>query len=90
MIPNCISIHDRPLSIGNRRRFDYWRGDSIEGAKGSGGIATHVKRKSRVLVAAKLSDKSTDTFYLATTTAFKITPEKWRKTVMVDNGKEYV
>ncbi|WP_241085764.1 hypothetical protein [Candidatus Vondammii sp. HM_W22] len=78
------------MSIGNRRRFDYWRGDSIEGAKGSGGIATHVKRKSRVLVAAKLSDKSTDTFYLATTTAFKITPEKWRKTVMVDNGKEYV
>ncbi len=49
-----------------------------------------MERKSHVLVAAKLSDKPTDTFYLATATAFKITPEKWRKTLMVDNGKECV
>ncbi|WP_330178145.1 IS30 family transposase [Candidatus Vondammii sp. HM_W22] len=71
LTPDCVSIHDRPLSIGNRHRFGHWRGDSVEGAKGSGGIATHVERKSRVLVAAKLSDKSADTFYLVTTTALR-------------------
>ncbi|WP_241087361.1 hypothetical protein [Candidatus Vondammii sp. HM_W22] len=47
-----------------------------------------MERKSCVLVAAKLSDKSADTFYLATTSAFKITPEKWCEILMVDNGKE--
>ncbi|MEE9357236.1 MAG: hypothetical protein V3U62_02650 [Sedimenticolaceae bacterium] len=76
MIYNHVSIHDRSLSVGNRRRFGHWKGDSVEGAKGSGGIATHVERKSRVLVATKLNDKSADTFYLVTTTAFKITLEK--------------
>ncbi|MEE9358235.1 IS30 family transposase [Candidatus Vondammii sp. HM_W22] len=76
------------MSVGNHRRFGHWEGDSVEGAKSSGGIATHVERKSRVLATAKLSDKSADTFYLATTTAFMVTPEKWRKTLTVDNGKE--
>ncbi len=56
-VHNRVSIHDRSLSIGNRCRFGHWEGDSVGGAKGSGGIATHVERKSRVLVAAKLSPK---------------------------------
>ncbi|WP_241086873.1 hypothetical protein [Candidatus Vondammii sp. HM_W22] len=59
------------MSIGNHRRLGHWEGDSVEGAKGSGGIATDVERKSRVLVAAKLSDKSADAFYLVTTTALR-------------------
>lgn len=89
LIPNRVSIHDRPLSINRRRRFGHWEGDSVEGKKGTGGIATHVERKSRLLVAAKLSDKCADTFYRATAEAFKVIPEKWRKTLTVDNGKEF-
>ncbi|CAB5161427.1 hypothetical protein D3OALGA1CA_5078 [Olavius algarvensis associated proteobacterium Delta 3] len=40
-----------------RTRFGDWEGDSVEGSKGSGAIASHVERKSRYLIAAKLSDK---------------------------------
>ncbi|WP_445083975.1 IS30 family transposase [Candidatus Vondammii sp. HM_W22] len=32
LIPNRVSIHDRPLSIGNHRRLGHWEGDSVERA----------------------------------------------------------
>ncbi len=40
-----------------RQRFGDWEGDGVEGAKGSGVIATHVERKSRYLVSVKLDNK---------------------------------
>lgn len=89
LIPGRISIHDRPPSIEHRRRFGHWEGDSVEGAKGSGGIATHVERKSRFLVAAKLIDKRAATFAAASITAFNDLPAQWLRTLTVDNGKEF-
>lgn len=89
LIPGRVSIHERPVSIENRRRFGHWESDTVEGAKGSGGIATHVERKSRYLVAAKLQDKRAETFSKASITAFKPIPVSWRKTLTVDNGKEF-
>lgn len=54
LIPGRVSISERPEAVDNRNRFGDWEGDTVEGAKGSGGIASHVERKSRYLVAAKL------------------------------------
>jgi transposase, IS30 family len=88
-IPGRISIHERPVSIAFRRRFGHWESDSVEGAKGSGGIATHVERKSRLLVAARLADKKAETFSQATIMAFTAIPKKWCRTFTVDNGKEF-
>lgn len=59
------------------------------GAKGTGGIATHVERKSKLLVASKLKDQRSDTFTKATNRAFRAIPKKWKKTLTVDNGKEF-
>lgn len=89
LIPGRICIHDRPKSIENRVRFGHWEGDTVEGAKGTGGIATHVERKSRFLVAGKLGDKSAETFRRTTAQAFRAIPKKWCKTLTVDNGKEF-
>lgn len=88
LIPERISIHERPVSVAKRVRFGHWEGDSVEGAKGSGGITTHVERKSRLLVAAKLEDKRAETFSQAAIAALSQLPAKWRKTLTVDNGKE--
>jgi IS30 family transposase len=88
-IPGRINISDRPKSIENRSRFGHWEGDSVLGAKGSGGIATHVERKARFLVAAKLNDQRAVTFTNATNKAFKVIPKSWKKTLKVDNGKEF-
>ncbi len=89
LIPGRVSIHDRPASIERRSRFGHWEGDSVEGKKGTGGVATHVERKSRLLVAAKLKDKTAQVFSDATTLSFADIPDKWRRTLTVDNGKEF-
>ncbi|TVT50717.1 MAG: IS30 family transposase [Sedimenticola thiotaurini] len=89
LIPNRVSIHDRPKSIENRVRFGHWEGDTVEGKKSTGGIATHVERKSRLLIAGKLKDKCADTFAQVTSEIFEAIPGKLRKTLTVDNGKEF-
>ena len=89
LIPERVSIHERPASIERRNRFGHWESDTVEGAKGSGGIATHVERKSRLLIAGKLSDKCAETYSQSTISSFELIPEKWRKTLTVDNGKEF-
>ncbi len=89
LIPDRVSISDRPEAIENRGRFGHWESDSVLGAKGSGGIATHVERKSRLTIAEKLSDQCAETFTVATVSAFSLIPEAWKKTLTVDNGKEF-
>ena len=88
-IPDRVSISKRPASIENRSRFGHWESDSVLGAKGSGGIATHVERKGRYLIAEKLTDQRAETFSKATNKAFKAIPKSWKKTLTVDNGKEF-
>jgi len=58
-------------------------------AKGTGGLATHVERKCRYLLAAKLSDKKASTMTQQTTKAFRKIPQKLRYTLTVNKGKEF-
>jgi IS30 family transposase len=89
LIPHRTSIHDRPESIENRVRFGHWEGDPVAGAKGTGGVATHVERTSRLWVAGKLGDQRAETFSRATAHAFRAIPKQWRKTFTVGNGKAF-
>jgi IS30 family transposase len=89
LIPDRISISERPEVVAERSRFGDWEGDTLEGAKGTGGLATHVERKSRYLITAKLSDKQAKTMTEKTIKAFAATPRHLRKTLTVDNGKEF-
>ena len=50
--------HQRGPFSASRQRFGDWEGDTVEGARGGGHIASHVERKSRYLVAAKLANKT--------------------------------
>ena len=60
-IPGRVSIDLRPPVVATRERFGDWEGDTMEGGKGTGHLATHVERKSRYLIAAKLTDKKAST-----------------------------
>ena len=61
-IPGALGIALRPDIVEARSRFGDWEADTVEGAKGSGGVASHVERKSRYLLTAKLADKTAATF----------------------------
>lgn len=88
-IKGRVGIEERPEIVDSRIRYGDWESDTLEGAKGSGGLATHVERKSRYLVASKLKDKRAETYTERTTTAFKKIPNTLRKTMTADNGKEF-
>lgn len=88
LIPNRVSIHDRPKEVALRNRVGDWEGDTVEGCKGTGGIATHVERRSRYLIAARLTDKTSNTFTSQTIKAFRVVPRVFRHTLTLDNGKE--
>ena len=69
-------ITQRPEIVDRRERYGDWEGDTIEGKKNSGFVATILERKSRFLIAAKLEDKKADTLTAASTRAFRFIPRK--------------
>ncbi|MDA1108047.1 MAG: IS30 family transposase [Proteobacteria bacterium] len=89
LIPGRVSIHVRPDLIATRQRFGDWKGDTVEGAKGSGNLTTHVERKSRYLIAGKLINKTALVTAQAATTVFRRIPKTLRHTLTLDNGKEF-
>lgn len=88
-IPGRVSIDQRPVIVETRERIGDWEGDTLEGAKGKGALATHVERKSRYLIAAKLADKKAATMNAKSVTSFQKLPRPLRQTLTVDNGKEF-
>ena len=89
LIPGRISIDKRPDLVATRQRFGDWEGDTVEGAKGSGHITTHVERKSRYLIADKLVNKTAAVTAQVVTSAFRKIPAALRHTLTLDNGKEF-
>ena len=83
----CIT--QRPLIVDDRQRYGDWEGDTIEGKKSSGYIATVVERKSRYLLANKLESKMAATLTAQGIKSFRSIPRKMRKTLTVDNGSEF-
>ncbi|MCK5606695.1 IS30 family transposase [Candidatus Pacearchaeota archaeon] len=83
----CIT--SRPKIVDTRKRFGDWEGDTIEGKKSSGYIATIVERKSRYLLAAKLENKKAETLTAQGAKVFNCIPKIMRKTLTVDNGSEF-
>lgn len=88
-IRDRVGISARPLSVDERRYFGDWEGDSVEGAKGSGTLVTHVERKSRYLLAAPLADKKARTMTDGSIRLFTKVPEKARRSLTLDNGSEF-
>lgn len=88
-IPERISIDQRPSIVETRERFGDWEGDSMEGGKGTGCLATYVERKCRYLLTAKLTDKKALTMTEQSIQSFRKTPRALRRTLTVDNGKEF-
>ncbi len=88
-IKDRVGIENRPKVVDSRSRYGDWESDTLEGAKGKGGLATHVERKSRYLVVSKLQDKRSSTYTRKTITALSTIADKYLKTMTVDNGKEF-
>ena len=89
LIPGRVGIVERPGIVGQRARIGDWEGDTVEGARGKGGIVSVVERKSRYLLAAPLANKAAVTMNAQMIKAFRHIPRSGRKTLTLDNGKEF-
>ena len=88
-IRNFKTIDQRPTIIDQRQRIGDWESDTVRGPqRGQAGIATHVERQTRYLVACKLGARTASAYNEATIEAFKNTPLPVH-TMTVDNGMEF-
>ena len=87
-IAGAVSIHERPPVVDRRGRFGDWEVDTLEGCKGSGGLATLVERRSGGLLAARLPDGSADEMSYACIGLLSDCPRRVH-TITADNGGEF-
>lgn len=83
------NIRERPPEANQRAELGHWESDTLRGKATGGCLATHVDRKSRYLIAAKIPNKSTDAYISATIQLFRQLPKGKVRTFTVDNGKEF-
>ena len=88
-IPDRRRIDQRPNVVNERKRIGDWESDTVVGKGRASYIASHVERKSRYTVIAKMKDKSAKSMNTATRRAFRNIPTEKLKTMTFDNGKEF-
>jgi IS30 family transposase len=88
-LPTSTSIDGRPAVVDRRNRFGDWEGDTIVGANRRGGAVTLVERKSGYLLLGKVPNLQAATVRQAAARRYAATPATLRKTLTLDNGKEF-
>ena len=84
-----VGIEERPAIVEQRKRLGDWESDRMEGSGSTASLASHVERKSRYTVLAKLADGKAATFNDGTVQAFARHGDLPRRTTTADNGKEF-
>jgi IS30 family transposase len=88
-IPACASIEGRPAVVDRRGRYGDWEGDTVVGAGRRGGAVTLVDRKSGYLLLGRIGNLRATTVRQAMAELYRTTPPALRKTLTLDNGKEF-
>jgi IS30 family transposase len=88
-IPRTVEIDRRPAVVGDRSRYGDWEGDTVLGVRRRSAVVTHVERKSGYLLATKIEARQSAAVNRATCQLFRSVPAKLRRTLTLDNGKEF-
>jgi IS30 family transposase len=89
-IYNRKSIHERPISAKNKSRFGHWEGDTVWWAKRVWGLVTFTERKSWYELAGIVKEKTAENVSREVYKLFQHLPKKLRRTITLDNGREFV
>ncbi len=82
-------IDDRPAIVDAQGRCGDWEADTMRGCTKGEYLATFVERKKLYTIVRKMKDRSAAELLRAARSAFKDIPRALRKTMTVDNGKEF-
>jgi IS30 family transposase len=88
-IPNRVMIDRRPAIVAARTRLGDWEADTMVGKGRRGNVVTCVERSSRYLVARKVARATAKAVNGSLHGAMRRLPGEKRKTLTVDNGREF-
>jgi IS30 family transposase len=88
-IPNQRRIDTRPAEVETRQTIGHWEGDLINGANGTGNLATLVERRSRFTLVDRTDSKEAPEVTRKICALFQTLPIRARRSVTLDNGKEF-
>ncbi len=88
IIPNQVSIEQRPAIVEKRQRIGDWELDTVIGQNHKQALVTLVERKSRFTLMAKVIRKTADNVSTAIIKLLSPYPDKI-KTLTADNGREF-
>lgn len=86
---NQRSIDTRPAMAATRSRIGDWEGDLINGASDTGHLVTLVERKTLFTLTGKVDGKHAPQVKQQIGALFDQMPSQARKTLTLDNGKEF-
>lgn len=84
-----VFIEERPSIVDRQERCGDWEADTMRGCTRGEYLATFVERKTLYTIVRKMKDCSAAEMLRAARSAFKDIPKALRKTMTVDNGKEF-
>lgn len=87
MIPNRVSIHERPVEA-NGKRFGDWEMDLVIGKEQKSAVLTLLERSQNMLLQTKIPSKSPDDVEAAVKRLL-LPYKKWMLTITTDNGMEF-
>lgn len=85
-IKDAVSIELRPREVEQRLEIGNWEVDTVLGKPGTGGLVTVVDRTSRLLLAAKIEDKTASAVQAA---LIRLLGGMECRSLTTDNGKEF-
>lgn len=89
LIPGRVSITERPAEVQLKQRFGDWEGDTVYGRRTRYCLLTQVERRSRYLLVSKVANRTATVIAQAKIAQFARLPQSWRRTLTLDNGKEF-
>lgn len=89
-IPSRISIHDRPMEIGERLRYGDWETDTVIFSGQQSVLSVQVERKMRLCRLKKVQNKTAGEHERSIQEHLSVLPAFLRKSITRDNGTENV
>jgi IS30 family transposase len=88
-IEGRVSVANRPVEAADRKTCGHWEADLMMFAKYGQAILTVHERKSRLLLAIRLTSKAAHGVARHLVNLFGVMPQPLRQTVTFDNGTEF-
>jgi len=88
-IEGRVSLTKRPIEASDRKTCGHWEADLMMFAKYGQAILTVHERKSRLLLAIRLTSKVARGVARHLVNLFEVLPQRLRQTVTFDNGTEF-